>query len=491
MAKYNAWTICDDGSGQESGLFAEMRLAALFMNSGISFKWVAAEKRYHDFEVTTTSGAALLIDVKCKQRNVPFDPKHHGHVEERIKSQPCHIYVFAHAESQDLTAPAITLAGWIGKKAFWEAAQMVKKGGKDSDLVLRLALIVAEEKGRLPLPVMWLDQEIEWQMVSDHAKSVMYDPRVDPRWMQIPFLISNATSSESPWLDCWDPEKEPNWIREKDPISIKENTFGEKRFHKMFKSFFKKWYPDSPAIYLAGIRTEESPTRYTAMTASATYKGETWAKVLDADRKHFTFYPIYDWGYTDVWKAIHDNGWPYCKIYDYYYQYGTPIREMRVSNLNHETAVRSLFIAHEIEPKTWSRITNRLQVTNTAAVLQDDMNKCPKKLPFMFNDWQEYRDYLLDRLITDPDKRGAFARKFARMDIKFADMLQKEKMHKVQISSLLANDYEGVLTDNWITGPQINNLLKFWKGQTHPNNLKNPHIDWSKFNVDGSRIAGS
>jgi predicted phosphoadenosine phosphosulfate sulfurtransferase len=364
-------------------------------------------------------------------------------------------------------------------------------GGKDSDVTLQLAMMVAEEKGRLPLPVVWLDQEIEWQMVVDHVGDIMRDPRVDPRWMQIPFLISNATSPDTPWLDCWDESKEEDWIRPRDPISIKENTFNEKRFHEMFAAFVRQWHPDEPCAYLAGVRCEESPTRYTALTSAETYKGVTWGKTLNKRRQHFTFYPIYDWSYTDVWKALHSNKWSYCEVYDYFYQHGVPTREMRVSNLNHETAVRSLFIAHEIEPDTWGRVTKRLNGTNTAAVLKDDMLKCPKDLPFMFDSWQQYRDYLCDNLITDPKKQKAFHARFAKMDEQYADMLRKDDMYRVHIKSLLANDYEFVMTDNWERSPTINSLRNFWKGRYHSNNASNPYIDWSKFNADGSRITSA
>lgn len=39
-------------------------------------------------------------------------------------------------------------------------------GGKDSTVVLELALIVAREKNRLPLDVLFIDQEAEWQALS-------------------------------------------------------------------------------------------------------------------------------------------------------------------------------------------------------------------------------------------------------------------------------------------------------------------------------------
>ena len=353
-------------------------------------------------------------------------------------------------------------------------------GGKDSDVVLRLAMTIAREKGRLPLKVCWLDQEIEWQMVADHVKGIMYEDDVDPLWLQCPFVISNATSADTPYLDCWEPGKEDEWIRPQDPISVHDNRFNEKRFHKMFEAIARSEYPDESMCYVAGVRAEESPTRFTALTSAETYRGATWGKVLDKKRAHFTFYPIYDWSYTDVWKAIHDNGWPYCKVYDCYYQYGIPTKEMRVSNLNHETAVRSLYIAHEVEPETWGRVSRRLNGTNTAKILQDDMLKVPKALPFMFNTWKEYRDYLITRLYVDPKKQETFQKYFARMDAKFERMARIDDMHKVHIKCLLANDHEFVLAQNWQTSPQINNLLKFWKGDKHPNNLKNPYIDWSR-----------
>src|SRR3990167_1853639 len=73
-------------------------------------------------------------------------------------------------------------------------------GGKDSTVVLNLALMVAEEKGRLPLKVMFIDQEAEWQTVIDYIREIMADPRVDPKWLQVPIRLFNATSTIEPWL---------------------------------------------------------------------------------------------------------------------------------------------------------------------------------------------------------------------------------------------------------------------------------------------------
>jgi predicted phosphoadenosine phosphosulfate sulfurtransferase len=311
-------------------------------------------------------------------------------------------------------------------------------GGKDSTVCLNLALAVAEEKGRLPLPVLFLDQEAEWQNVIDYIRVVMTDPRIKPMWLQVPFKIFNATSTREPWLYCWEPGRE--WVRDKEPISIRENPFGTDRFHEMFGAVFRYYFPDSPAIHIAGVRAEESPARMKGLTSYETYKGETWGKVEDKRRQHFTMYPIYDWSYTDVWKAIHDNRWPYCKLYDYMYQYGVPVPNMRVSNVHHETAVRQLFFLQEIEGDTWNRITSRISGINTAGQLQDKFFK-PKDLPPMFADWYEYRDHLLENLVPD-EHREQMRRSFAAWDARYVEEIQPQLV-RTQIGAILANDYEG------------------------------------------------
>jgi predicted phosphoadenosine phosphosulfate sulfurtransferase len=94
-------------------------------------------------------------------------------------------------------------------------------GGKDSTVVLELTKIVARERGKLPVPVMWLDQECEFEATAEYVKRVMYDPEIDPMWMQIPFKLQNATSNTESWLNVWGEGEQ--WVREQDPISIKEN----------------------------------------------------------------------------------------------------------------------------------------------------------------------------------------------------------------------------------------------------------------------------
>lgn len=140
---------------------------------------------------------------------------------------------------------------------------------------------------------------------------------------------------------CWQEGEE--WMRPKEDISIKENVFGTDRFAQIFTGALEYMFPDQKACYLGGVRAEESPQRLAGLTTMQTYKHITYGKSLNKNIGHYTFYPFYDWCLSDVWKAIHDNGWEYCRIYDELYRYGQAPRNMRVSNLHHETAVHSLF----------------------------------------------------------------------------------------------------------------------------------------------------
>lgn len=344
-------------------------------------------------------------------------------------------------------------------------------GGKDSTVVFNLALQVAREKDRLPLKVMFVDQEAEWQATIDQIELIMTHPDVEPMWFQIPIRLFNATSTHEHWLYTWDPKEEHRWMRPQVEYSYKENKYGTDRFAKMFEAIIAKEFPDTKTCYIAGVRTEESPARFVALTQDVTYKGRTWGKLLNKKKEHFTFYPIYDWSYSDVWKAIHDNNWPYNAIYDAQYNYGMAVNQMRVSNVHHETAVHSLFYMQEVEGDTYTKLTQRIEGIDMAGKLGKD-EFFVKTLPFMFKDWQEYRDHLLEKLITDPDWTKRFRTAFDRQEELYGDTDLANTMYRIQINSILTNDWEGIKLANWEMSPPVYDVRKQKKGRTSWAQLK-------------------
>ena len=117
---------------------------------------------------------------------------------------------------------------------------------------------------------------------------------------------------------------------------------------------------------------------------------------------------------------------------------------------HHETAVHSLKFLQEIEPETWNRITARVSGVNAVSQARETY-EVPKALPFMFPNWREYRDYLLEHLITDPAIREIFRHKFALIDAQFLPEAQ-EALTKCEIAALLVNDYEGTKLGNFASG---------------------------------------
>jgi predicted phosphoadenosine phosphosulfate sulfurtransferase len=315
-------------------------------------------------------------------------------------------------------------------------------GGKDSAVVVELALKVAKEKNLLPLKVMFIDQEAEWTATIDYIKKLKQNPDVDLYWYQMPIVLQNATSFDESWLQCW--KEGDDWIREKDEDSIKENVYGTDRFVQLFHNIFKKDFKGHCAI--AGVRCEESPGRFVGLTEMITYKWITWGKKLNPNQ--FTFYPIYDWNYTDVWKSIFENDWNYNEVYDYQYRYGVKITDMRVSNLHHETAVRSLFYLQEVDSDLYGKLTKRLKGIDTAGKIGFD-DYFVKKLPYMFKTWGEYRDFLMGKLVTDKKWNKSLRHYADEWDELFKDdQKNKDRSAKVIVQSIVVNDLEGTKLKN-------------------------------------------
>lgn len=360
-------------------------------------------------------------------------------------------------------------------------------GGKDSTVIFNLCMMEAEKRNRLPLKVMFIDQEAEWESTISYVKSIMYDKRVEPYWLQIPIRLFNATSHESDnWLHCWNEDERNKWIRPKDPIAITENIYGTDRFAELFSAFLKKTFGDRKSVcYVSGVRAEESPARLMTLTNNAFYKHITWG---NKKGNTLTFYPIYDWSYTDVWHAIAVNRWKYNKVYDEFYRYGVAPTDMRVSNLNHETAVRNLYMVQEIEPRLWEKIVERMNGINTTSKIDyKDNFQAVKELPFMFRSWKEYRDYLVEYLITDEAQRDIYRKRFAKEDRDFCgDNSIYEKLLKTEISCLLANDYTFTKLHNFTISSKAVSIRKIRKGKRVKGNKKELEI-LEEINAIGNR----
>lgn len=336
-------------------------------------------------------------------------------------------------------------------------------GGKDSTVVFELAYQVAKERNRLPVKLLFIDQEAEWQCAIDYIRTLMLREGVEPLWYQFPMRIFNATSFTDHWLNCWEVGKEDVWMRKKEDFSI--HTVPEidptTPFNDVFTRLIEVLFAGKKVAMLGGLRAEENPKRRAGLTTGACYKEITWGKKLSNKKnaEHYTFYPLYDWSYTDIWKAIHDHKWGYCKLYDYQYRDGVSIPAMRVSNLHHETALNSLDYLATIERGTWIALTKRLEGINSYKHLKVSYN-VPDKLPYMFKDWFEYRAFLVEKLIVQ-EKKAIYEKQFAS-DEKFAKQFslnehQIKDIVRTEIRAVLLNDYYFTTLNNFLNRVRLLN----------------------------------
>lgn len=336
-------------------------------------------------------------------------------------------------------------------------------GGKDSTVIWELTLEIAREKGRLPLRTLFVDQEAEWSYTIDIMRYMMSHPDVEPWWYQIPIKIENSSTFESVYQNCWGVGEE--WLRpkEEDPRTIKENTYGFETWSAgMFGKIAAKDFPNQKTAFIAGVRAEEAPKRRVGLTSTATYKHVTWGAKLTNKGEYYTLYPLYDWSYTDIWKAIHEYKWVYNKVYDYFYMYGVKTQQMRVSNLHHETAINSLFIVQEIDADVYSALTKRMKGIDAAGKI-GKKDFFPKELPYMFKSWKEYRDYLLPLLLQDEKEVVRFRNKFEKLDKRYAEIRNPDDLHAVQVASIIANDVMFTKMTNWERRPSVWLWRKYWE----------------------------
>jgi predicted phosphoadenosine phosphosulfate sulfurtransferase len=350
-------------------------------------------------------------------------------------------------------------------------------GGKDSTSVMELCLIVARERDALPLRVAWLDQECEFAATERYASWVADRPEIDFRWHQIPFRLFNATDHAHPWLNVWGEGEE--WVREKDPRAIWVNDYGTDRFTELLDAIGDRY----GGAWLTGVRTEESPARRLGLMSYAGYKWVTWNR---KSKKHIVFHPIYDWTYRDVWKAIYDGNnpaepgtqsWRYNSFYDIQFQNGVPVRNMRVSNYHHETAVHSLFYLQEAEPETWEKATRRLEGISTAGHIGKN-DFYVGDLPFMFSTWQEYHEYLVQNLIQDPEHQAIFRKHRTDLERRLP-YIDREEIAKSAVQAVIANDY------HYTKGNQF--YVTHMDPTKHPNPRRNREPGAPRIKKDSAR----
>jgi predicted phosphoadenosine phosphosulfate sulfurtransferase len=278
--------------------------------------------------------------------------------------------------------------------------------GKDSSVMLHLALEVAARMGRLPVNVLYIDLEGQYQATIAHAVEMMNHHGVVGHWVCVPLTLRNAVSMHQPFWRCWDPEEREKWIRpmpEHPSVVSDPSFFPFYRQSMEFEEFveeYGEWFAGGErTACMVGIRADESLNRYRtiASTSKTRFNGLAWTTKVSPSV--FNAYPIYDWRTEDIWTAVGKFGWTYNRVYDAMQMAGVPLSQQRICQPYGDDQRRGLDLYHRCEPGTWPKVVARVTGANFGARYSKSALSGYRKMikPPEFT-WRQYTEFLLSTL---------------------------------------------------------------------------------------------
>jgi predicted phosphoadenosine phosphosulfate sulfurtransferase len=336
-------------------------------------------------------------------------------------------------------------------------------GGKDSTVLCWMALQEARRRNRR-IGIFFLDEEVVYQSTIEQVTWLMnlYPENTVRIWFQFPFKLTNATSLIDSQLICWEPGKHNIWMRSKVSYSIQHPPWDKNKqtvrdknkgfgFYDVLDNFQAS---RDHTAFLVGLRATESMNRFRAVAKNPGYKDCYWCSKIHKAEGSASFYPLYDWNFSDIWKYIYDNNIRYSKIYDYQFKKGMPQNEIRVSSLIHEKAFKALVELPEFEPKTYDKLLKRIKGIQIGNLYGKDARMLrARKLPKNYKTWMQYRDFLLETY-PDESKKQIFVKRYAAQ-------LNNNYVARQQCRQLLLNDYENNLPVDNREDPREETLKKW------------------------------
>lgn len=248
--------------------------------------------------------------------------------------------------------------------------------GKDSGVLLNLAIEAARRHGKLPVNALYIDMEAQYRHAIEFTHRMFSRPEVTGWWVCLPIHLRNAVSQIQPYWIPWEQEKRDAWVREypDNPHVVKDlGYFPFFRFGMEFEEFvpeFARWFSQGKkTATCVGIRSDESLNRFRTIASDTkiTLDGLQWTTKLfpkEENSQIYNCYPIYDWRVEDIWRANGKFGWDYNKIYDLMYLAGVSLHKQRLCQPYGDDQRQGLYLFKILEPETWAKVVNRVEGAN-------------------------------------------------------------------------------------------------------------------------------
>jgi predicted phosphoadenosine phosphosulfate sulfurtransferase len=262
-------------------------------------------------------------------------------------------------------------------------------GGKDSTVMLHLVMEEAIKRNQ-KIGVLFIDWEVQFKLTIELVQGMfnLYKDYIIPYWIALPLKTENAISQYDPFWTCWDEDKKDIWVRQPPSIAITDRGYFDFYYYGMpFEKFivqFGEWYAKKgfvqpqdgisfePTACFVGIRTDESFNRLLKLRVKKHrefWNNKMWLLNLKSSHLDVVLaHPIYDWRCKDIWIYNGKFFKPYNKIYDLMHKAGVPITKQRIDEFFGPESRRGLWMLHEIEHDTWSKVTGRITGCNSGAL---------------------------------------------------------------------------------------------------------------------------
>lgn len=279
--------------------------------------------------------------------------------------------------------------------------------GKDSTVLVHLVMDEAIKR-KQKIGLLFIDWEAQFDLTIKHAERIfdLYSNHVEPYWICLPLLTTNACSHYEPEWICWETGKEEIWVRQKPGHCISSQSFFPfYRYPMTFEEFvpaFGHWYADDQlTASFVGIRAGESLNRWRTIAGhGGKFEGRNWTNWIG--KTTYNIYPLYDWKAEDIWTyhAKHPDK-IHNPLYDRMHQAGLSVNQMRICEPYGDEQRKGLWLFQIIEPETWSKVCSRVAGANTGALYGNEngniMGNVKITKPSGYS-WKSFAQFLLSSM---------------------------------------------------------------------------------------------
>lgn len=274
-------------------------------------------------------------------------------------------------------------------------------GGKDSMAALEVAITVAEELDKLPVHVVFFDEEIILPDTHDYANRTRKRKEVEMDWYCLPFKFNNICSFREPKWTSWDPKYEDVWFRPMPEWGLTVEDMDLKLTY--YKNFEMNGVCFPPERYgttasILGTRAEESLRRRQNMSRKEHDNYIMYDQEKFCQGNIFKVYPVYDWRVEDIWTGVKLFGWDYNRAYDKMYKNFINPRDQRIAPLFGD-GLAGVEQLKELYPELWGQLTRRIPGSQSAMMYAKSKLYAYKGVvekPEQFT-WEEWLRHYLER----------------------------------------------------------------------------------------------